>query len=283
MKFTLFLQFFGGRGSSSSSGGGGAAGAANAGSQNNPNAQANQTATTPSGVTYAQFMQMSDAQKYSTMDQIINDPNIKVPPYLDGSVTSKVIYALGMNNKTTVVDDATLDSMQGREIYRTVYEQGTMPPPSSADVLDQIRNGDYTQLSDSGGSAHGRAIYFATDFGASASYGTYERNAMVMRAKINPSANIRSQGSLQGQMMSDTVWNNSAIARQARSNSRMSRDSMALYAISHGIDGWYSNNYTMMVNRGALTASSLNKRISGTNRQMSQSHVSTWQQAANAK
>ena len=115
-------------------------------------------AKTPSGVDYNSFMKMSDSQKYSTIDNILNDKNIQVPNYLDGSDTSKVMYALGMTNKPQVVSDSQLDSMPGKDLYRTVYEEGSMPPPSSADILDQIRTGDLTRLSGSGGSVHGRRV-----------------------------------------------------------------------------------------------------------------------------
>ena len=217
---------------------------------------ASQKANTPSGVSYSQFMQMSDDQKYQTIDTILNDSSIQVPSYLDSSRTSKVVYALGMDNKPTVVSDSQLDTMPGKDLYRTVYESGSMPPPSSADILDQIRTGDYTQMSGAGGSVHGRAIYFARDsFQASSSYGMRERNAMVMRAKINPNAKIVSENKLMSTMQSDSSWN----ANFSKKNSGY--DEVALYALSHGIDGWYSGNYTMMVNRGALTASSKNKRI----------------------
>ena len=206
---------------------------------------------TPSGVSYQQFMKMSDSQKQGLMRQIINDPNIQVPGYLDSSDTTKVLYALGMNQKPTIVSDSQLDSIQGIEIYRTVYETGSMPPPSSSMVLDQIRNGDFTQMSGKGGSAHGRAIYFATNFGDSSTYGMGENNSLVMRAKINPKANIRSEKSLRSQIANDPNWGGG--------NTR--HDDIALYAVSHGIDGWYSGSYTMMVNRGVLTASSTNKAI----------------------
>ena len=139
---------------------------------------------------YSDFLKLSEDERFSIMDSIVHDNTIAVPDYLDSSSASKVIYALGMNNKTTVVTDAQLDAMPGRELFRTVYEKSWMPPPSSDAILDQIRKGDYTQLSDSGGSAHGRAIYFATDYHGSAVYGHGEKNALVMRAKIAPTAKI---------------------------------------------------------------------------------------------
>lgn len=241
-----------GRGSSKAGGGGGGA------------------AKTPAGMTYDQFMQLSEQERFDKINEILDNQNIKVPDYLDSSDTTKLIYALGMDKKPTVVSDAQLDQMQGRELYRTVYETGSMPPPSTADVIDQISNGDYTQMSGKGGSAHGRAIYFSTDYGDSAIYGSGERNPLIMRGKINPTANIRSESSLGRQMLNDTTWK-STIKQHRLSSS----DNIALYALSHGIDGWYSSTYTMMVNRGALTVSSQAKQIYNSRGSMNRSWASS--------
>ena len=239
-----------GRGSSKAGSGGG-------GSQRNP-------ANTPSGVSYSEFLQMPESQRITTMENIISDSSIVVPDYLDGSDTSKVLYALGMNNKPTVVSDAQLDAMQGRELFRTVYESGSMPPPSSDAVLDQIRYGDYTQMSGKGGSVHGRAIYFATSYSGSATYGHGEKNALVSRAKINSDAKIVSQATLTSQMQS----------KGFNVRGTISTDQRALYAIAQGIDGWYSGRYTMIVNRGALTMSSTNKSTKS-----GRSYAYDWQSA----
>lgn len=206
---------------------------------------------TPSGVTLDQFRQMDEATQVSTMNQILNDPSIKVPAYLDGSDTSKLMYALGMDNKPTVVDDSTLDGLPGRELFRTVYEtRGTMPPPSSTDITDQIRHGDYTQMSGSGGSAYGRGLYFASSFRASALYGSGEQNPTIMRAKLNPNAKMASYRSLQ------SAYTNSNFPWRGH-------DGIALFAIAKGYDGWYdsSSGYNILLNRSALTASSKNKNI----------------------
>lgn len=240
-------------------------------------------ANTPSGIDYNQFMAMSESQRWQTMSNIIADSSIKVPPILDGSVTTKVIYALGMNNKPTIVSDDQLDRMPGKDLYRTVYESGSMPPPSSAGILDQIRSGDYTQMSGAGGSAHGRALYFARDdFVGSRVYGDGERNALMMRAKINPGAKIVNEQTLKRQM----------VAKGFNVSGSSSRDDIALYALSQGIDGWYSNTYTMMVNRGVLTASSRNKRITEVGKGVGQtktgrlkrgvSYANSWDGAENA-
>ena len=246
-----------GRGASKGGGGGGSA---------------NKPANTPSGMTLDDLMKLPEDQRYDALNDILDNPNIKVPDYLDSSDTTKLIYALGMNNKPTVVSDSQLDSMSGRELFRTIYETGSMPPPSTDAVADQIRNGDYTHMSGKGGSLHGRAIYFATDFSDSAGYGWGEQNAMIIRGKLNSNANIRSEGSLQRQMYSDSTFDNSRL------NKRLSgTDAIAAYALTHGVDGWYNRSYTMMVNRGALTMSSQNKRV-----QSGRTYYYSWNDAVNA-
>ena len=205
--------------------------------------------------TYGDFLKLTEDERFAIIDDIItNQRNITVPNYLDGSETTKVMYALGLNNKATVVTDAQLDAMQGRELFRTVYEHGSMPPPSSDAILDQIKNGEYTQMSGVGGSAHGRAIYFATDYHGSAIYGHGERNAQVMRAKIAPTAKVVRESNLSAQMTSKPWF----VSKGWHINGT---DQKAIFAISQGIDGWYSGSYTMIINRGALVASSTNKTV----------------------
>lgn len=225
-------------------------------------------ANTPSGFTQDDLLKMPEAQRVATINNILAS-TIQMPDYLDGSDTSKVIYALGMDGKPKVVSDSQLDAMQGTEIFRTVYESGTLPPPSSKDILDQIKYGDYTQLSGKGGSAHGRALYFATRFSDSASYGRRggKKNAQVARAKIDPNAKVVSESTLQNQMRAKGIQFNANYA-----------DQQSLYAITQGIDGWYSYTYTMMVNRGVLTASSQNKTI-----RSGRSFAYSWAEANKAK
>ena len=231
------------------------------------------TAKTPSGLTFDDFQKLSDSEKVDAINRIIDDSNIKVPYYLDSSDTSKVMYALGMDKKPTIVTDKALDAMPGKEIFRTVYEGGTMPPPSSKDILDQIRSGDYTQMSGSGGSAYGRALYFATNVPDSASYGKGRRNPQMLRAKIDPTAKIRAYTTLYAEMKNDTGFQNKIHAKHK--NGVYSADSTALYAIYKGFDGWYSGTYSMLLNRGVLAVSDTSKVVNSsyTSRQRSWKHM----------
>ena len=241
------------------------------------------SANTPSGISYDQFMKMSNGQKYQTMDSIIDNPNIVVPSYLDGSVTTKVMYALGMNNKPTVVSDWQLDTMPGKEIYRTVYDVSS-PPPYAQDIIDQIRTGDFTQLSGAGGSAHSRALYFSTNFAGSADYGVGKQNSTVMRAKINLNAKIADEQTLTNAMNADTDFLNSKQGSTINKSYGTMRDRLSLYAIANGYDGWATSStydqYNMIINRGVLTASSQNKAIGKTKR-AKKTTAPSWKAAAN--
>ena len=212
-------------------------------------------ANTPSGVNYEQFMAMSEDAKYKFISEVINNLNITVPEHVDESDLSKFMYAIGLNNKPQIVADSELDKIEGKDLYRTVYNPQT-PPPYSTDILDQIRYGDYTRIGGSGSLFHGRAIYFATDYKTSAYYGYGEAKPVMMRAKISKNANIISEYDLM-----DIVFNDKTIR-----NITKSEDAYGLYALAHGIDGWRAHQppdgeFVMIVNRGALVASSATKSI----------------------
>ena len=212
----------------------------------------NNKADTPSGVTYEQFMAMSEDDKNNIIRDIVNNSNIVVPDYLDKSATSKVMYALGMNNKPEVVSDSALDKIKGRSLYRTVSDAKTI---SAMEILDQIRYGDYTQLSGDYKSVYGRAIYFGSSFGASASYGGI--TARMARAKLNPNTKIVSDSDLQKMVGKNVFFQKMPGLDDGNA------DATALTALVNGIDGWKDDisGYVMILNRKALTFSSTSKII----------------------
>ena len=224
---------------------------------------------TPSGVNYEEFMKMSEDERYDFMEKIINDSNIVVPNYLDKSITSKVMYGLGMNNKPTVVSDEELDKIKGADLYRLVYES---PKSSltSKEILEQIKFSDYTQLSDKGGSAYGRAIYFANNFESARNYGIKQSNPLIMRVKIKPDAKFVNYNVLEY----DTFTDKRLIAIHSRKEIK-GPDRIALHAIANGIDGWRvkdMDGQAMILNRGVLIASSVNKQIRDKNKKITE----TW-------
>ena len=216
-------------------------------------------------------MAMSEQKRYDTVKRIIYDDSIKVPDYLDNSITSKVIYALGMNDKPKIISDAAFDKRFGTTFYRTVDNSSSKM--TASDILNQIKTSDYTQMSNKGGSIHGRAIYFADNFSDSALYGN-NKSAQVMRAKIKPNANIARGNTIN--VLKGKIENSFHFG-----SVQADADLYALAAITHGYDGWYdgaNHSYLMIVNRGALVTTSKNKMAMKTNGQI----YSNWDLAHDA-
>lgn len=113
---------------------------------------------------------------------------------MDDSFTTKVMYSIGMTNKPKVVSDSALDGMAGKEIFRCVSDSSN-PRMKAKDIIEQVRTGDYTRMSDSGGSVYGRALYFADQYGKSATFGK-GLSSVVMRAKVDPKAKIVAESTL---------------------------------------------------------------------------------------
>ena len=240
---------------------------------------------TPSGVNYEEFMKMSEDERYDFMEKIINDSNIVVPNYLDKSITSKVMYGLGMNNKPTVVSDEELDKIKGADLYRLVYES---PKSSltSKEILEQIKFSDYTQLSDKGGSAYGKGLYFTDEYGNALDYSAWgaskdypaANNPMMMRAKLKPGTSLPDIEKVWSDMAVDTSFYFRPSGGSERAwggiiNSHgltNHEETTSLYALSHGIKGvkakqpgppGFETYEIAILDRSVLITSSANKSI----------------------
>ena len=216
-----------------------------------PQQVANGNVLPTGGVAFDKFEQMTDDEK---ADVITDALGCGVPMFLEDSGLQRFVYYTGMSNKPNVVSDDQLDKMSGKEIFRGVhdaYNSSTDIGYTSTDIYKQIRDGDFTMFSDSGGSAYGKAIYFG-DYADGASYAHGGRNPLVMRAKITSGKTI-SAGALSTQY-------NSAINRRdklALACSNAGYDSARnLYALAKGysvVDSGHS--YKMILRRDCLTMS----------------------------
>ena len=234
----------------------------------------------PQAQRYAAFMQMSEADRYEVVGRIQADRSQQVPAYLDKSWTTKVMYTLGMDGKPDIVSDKALDSMRGKELFRTVYDA---PGIKAIDIADQIKTGDYTQLSGSGGSAHGRALYFADNYGGSASYSQYYGDNAIMRAKVKSTAKLANERDMLNTMRNDQTYLNSKIYKTGMT-SNYRHDERALYAIVKGYDGWVARNgYHMILNRNALTFSSTTKDPMHSNKSGKGYRAFDWNEAVDIK
>ena len=145
-------------------------------------------------VDYNKFMAMTDDDKADVISDAINKG---VPEHLSQSDFQKFIYNSGLNDKPDIVDDATLNSMNGTEIFRTVnsvYDDNNDIAYTADQIAKQVMAGKVTRISDSGGSAYGRGIYFADTLkGSSSVYGKTKgdiKRTAVMRAKLNSNAKV---------------------------------------------------------------------------------------------
>ena len=205
---------------------------------------------------YDAFMQMSDDQKADVIDSMIKQG---VPAHLADNDFQKMIYNIGLNDKPQLVDDATLDSMNGTELFRTinnVYDRQNDISYTADQIARQVQAGRVTRVSDNGGSVYGRGIYFADNKFDSTMYGnTYgnvQKTAQI-RCKLNSNAKVISHSkALQG--VSAEKTNGSKLGKVLE---KCDYDSQAsIYALAKGYNVITSGGgYYNILNRNAVTMS----------------------------
>lgn len=248
-----------GRGSSGAGAGGGGTVAA-LGSAKLPNVTNQVVPPTPQqvakgdvlpqgGVAFNDFEKMTDDQKADVVNKALHTG---VPMFLDDSGIQRFAYFTGMSNKPNVVSDAQLDKMSGRELFRTVndaYDARKDIGYTANDIVKQISDGDFTMYSDSGGSAYGKAVYFASSVRSSAGYAG--KNATMMRAKITGGKST-SYTSAQS-MFSSALSRGDKLARACSQADHSS--AVNLYALAKGYDILTTSDYHMVLNRRCLSVS----------------------------
>ena len=206
------------------------------------------------GVSFSDFEKMTDDQKADVIDKALHTG---VPLFLDDSGLQRFAYFTGMNDKPTVVSDAQLDTMKGHELFRTVndaYDRRKDIGYTANDIVKQISSGDFTMYSDSGGSAYGKSIYFASSVRSSANYAG--RGATMMRAKITGGNSISYSSA---QSMYRTMLSRGDKLARACSKADSS-SAVNLYALAKGYDVLTSSDYHMVLNRRCLTVSNKTKK-----------------------
>lgn len=215
----------------------------------------------PMSASYDSFMAMTDDQKADAIEQSISQG---APAHLSQSEFQKFSYNQNLNDKPQVVDDSVLDGMTGTELFRTVNfvkdtDHGLTY--TATDIANQVMYGTKTRYSDNGGSAYGRGIYFADDYGESTGfYGNVRGNTTqtaVMRAKVNSNAKIINHSAVQRGLQSE-ISSGSKLGRTLSKISRRDRQSAeSIYAISKGYNIIISGHgYFNILNRNAITMSS---------------------------
>lgn len=270
-KFLLDIQFFG-RGRSKSGGGtgggsgggatliggGGSAGGGAVAAAGDVDDQADTTQQAPAqSSVYQDFATMTDQQK---ADAVKNALKSSVPDHLNNnSDFQKLTYNLNMNDKPQLVDDATLNSMNGTECFRTVdsvYNRQADISFTAPQIAAQTMAGRYTRCSSDGQACYGDGIYFAKSRSASTPYGSTRgdvNKTCVMRAKLNSNAKVISYSSATNGMYRE-MRSGSEFGKQLRRCK--SESAVSIYALANGynvIDN--GMGYLNVLNRGALTMS----------------------------
>ena len=205
---------------------------------------------------YDAFMQMSDDQKADVIDSMIKQG---VPSHLADNDFQKMIYNIGLNDKPQLVDDATLDSMNGTEMWRTVnnvYDRQNDISYTADQIARQVQAGRVTRVSDNGGSVYGRGIYFADNKTESSYYGNTRGNVQKtaqIRCKLNSNANIINHSkAVQG--VRTEINNNTKLGKVLRKCDGHSQAS--IYAMAKGYNVITSGHgYYNVLNRNAVTMS----------------------------
>ena len=254
----------GGRGATSSSGKMGAMGGA--GLQAQAQAQATQQVQVDDtqvasafSASYDQFMAMTDDEKADFIDA-----NIKqgVPAHLAQNDLQRFIYNSGLNDKPDIVDDATLDTMTGTEMFRTVnsvHDKANDLGYNADQIAKQVMSGRVTRVSDTGGSTYGRGIYFANSYSESTGmYGNTRGNVKataVMRAKLNNNAKVIDSDTAKLYARKE-ISSGSKLGKTLAKCDRQSQSS--IYAMSKGYNVMSdkASGYFVVLNRNAITMSS---------------------------
>ena len=205
---------------------------------------------------YDAFMQMTDDQKADVIDSMIKQG---VPDHLADNDFQKMIYNIGLNDKPQLVDDDTLNSMNGTELWRTVnnvYDRKNDISYTADQIARQVQAGRVTRVSDNGGSVYGRGIYFADNQRDSAVYGNVRGNVQKtaqIRCKLNSNANVINYSkAVQG--ANSEITKGTKLGKVLR---KCDRDSQAsIYAMAKGYNVITSGHgYYNILNRNAVTMS----------------------------
>ena len=205
---------------------------------------------------YDSFMAMTDDQKADTISQMISQD---VPVFLADNDFQKLTYNLGLNDKPQLVDDNVLDTMNGTELFRTVNSVNDTRNRiryNADEIASQVQKGSVTRVSDSGGSAYGRGIYFADDYRESSYYGNTKGNiksTAVVRAKLNSNAKVITYSKASSGARNEMA-SGSKLGKALRKCD--SASAVSIYAMAKGYNVIYNqNNYYNILNRNAMTMS----------------------------
>lgn len=194
-----------GRGNSKRNGNGGIrAGSAGNGAAPAPNANVQNNGANPLQLSgsdadiQAQFAAMDDATLNNFMQNLPSRQDMRAQGLNDNEL-QRAVSALGMNEKPTVLDNATWDNevktnaLDGVYLWRGVSGSGSM---SASDVSNHMRSNDSTFIGDG---VHGDGLYFTTQFSYARMYSDGTANSITKafidktKARVTTESSIRSK------------------------------------------------------------------------------------------
>lgn len=206
-------------------------------------------------INYSNYMKLSEDAKADALAQIIKND---VPDFLNDSATQKLLYYTDIEGKALTASDSALDKMKGTSLFRTVHDEYDSRQDvyySAKQIYNQIVSGNYTRVSGSGGSAHGKGIYFADSYNSSTVYGTgNSKKDLTMRMKLNNNARVVNETTAYRGVQS-AIKSNSKMGKLYRQMG--SADATSVWALNNGYNvvkaDW--SGYYVVLDRRAMTVS----------------------------
>lgn len=213
---------------------------------------------TESGITLADVQQMNDQELHDILLAITKQD---LPDYLMPNNQQRFTYALGLNQKPIVEDDATFAlNSKGKEVIYNAQSKAALSgyTLTGDDIHDFIKYGDDT-LQQNG--IHGNGLYFTPSQSASAGYGN-----RMSAARLNPAtAKIITESQLKREYDSwiqSRPQTRKALGYMARHGNGYGDNTYSQFAMIRGYNviqsSQHGTTYTVL-DRSALIYSKSNK------------------------
>ena len=221
---------------------------------------------TESGVTLADAQQMSDKDLHDLLLAITKQD---LPDYLMPNQQQRFVYALGINGKPIVEDDATFaKNSKGQTVIYNAQNSANLNgyTLTADDIHDFLKYGDDT-LQQNG--IYGNGIYFSNSKTGSAGYGKRQS-----KARFNPAtAKIVTMNQLKSEYDAWTKTHplsQKALGYTKAHNSGYGTNTYSQFALLKGYNVISANvgggeTYYSVLDRSALIYSKSTKNSSGTN------------------
>ena len=196
----------------------------------------------PKKIVISKYRNMTDDEK---ADQIKASLKGGVPAHLAQNAFQKFLYNTKLNDNPEVVDDATFKKAKGVSLYRTVnsvFDRTNDISYTAQQIANQVMRGTYTRVSDTGGSAYGRGLYFDQSKSGSANYGNTRGNVQktaMIYAKLKQGAPVITHSQAMAGLRSE-INKGTKLGKALKGVN--STDGVSIWALSKGYAAIKSGN-----------------------------------------